>query len=215
MNLAWLEYGGIYAVANIRGGGEYGEEWHKAGMRHLKQNTFNDFMAAADWLITHQYTSPQHLGIGGRSNGGLTAAACMVQKPEMFGAVMVSVGVLDLLRFPLFTVGSYWTEEYGDPENSEHFAFLKKHSPLHNIPESCSLPPTLICTADHDDRVHPCHSFKFAAALQRAQKNVKNPIILDVARNAGHGAGKPTNHYIDEVTNHFLFLAKHLGLRHP
>lgn len=202
----WLENGGIYAVANIRGGGEYGEAWHLDGMLDKKQNTFDDFIAAAEWLIDNGYTSSEKLAIEGGSNGGLLVAACMVQRPDLYGAVLCHVPVIDMLRFQHFTAGRYWTSEYGDANSAEaHFDFLMAYSPLHNIQAGVSYPPLLIMTADHDDRVVPMHSKKFAAALQDANAN-NNVILLRIDTKAGHGMGKPTAKIIDQRVDVFAFL---------
>lgn len=202
----WLENGGVWAVANMRGGGEYGEKWHLDGMLDKKQNTFDDFIAAAEWLIENRYTSTKKLAIRGGSNGGLLVAACMVQRPDLFGAVLCHVPVIDMLRFQHFTAGRYWTSEYGDANSSQdHFDFLFKYSPLHNIKVGQKYPPLLILTADHDDRVVPMHSKKFAAALQEADET-NNVILLRIETKAGHGLGKPTVKMIDEQVDIFAFL---------
>ncbi len=209
-NLVWMEQGGIFAVPNLRGGGEYGRAWHLAGTRIHKQNVFDDFIAAARWLIDHGYTTTRQLGIHGASNGGLLVAAVMLQQPQLFGAVVPAVGVLDMLRFNRFTIGWAWESDYGSPENPEEFKALLAYSPVHNVKPGTSYPPTLIMTADHDDRVYPAHSFKFAAALQAAQAG-DAPILLRVEQRAGHGAGKPVTKRIDEAADllaflhHFLF----------
>ena len=190
--LFWIESGGIYALANLRGGGEYGEEWHQAGMLEKKQNVFDDFISAAEWLIDNHYTSTQKLAIEGGSNGGLLVAACMVQRPDLYGAVLCHVPVIDMLRYHKFTVGRYWVPEYGNAEaNAEHFRFMYAYSPLHNVHKGVSYPPTLILSADTDDRVVPAHAKKFAATLQAANSG-EHPILLRVETKAGHGFGKPT-----------------------
>jgi len=209
--LIWLERGGVLAVANLRGGNEYGEEWHQAGMLQKKQNVFDDFISAAEWLIENGYTRPSRLAIQGGSNGGLLVAACMVQRPDLFGAVLCQVPVADMLRFHRFTVGHYWIPEYGSPENPDHFPFLYAYSPLHNVREGVAYPPTLITTADTDDRVVPSHAKKFAATLQAADAG-KNPILLRVETKAGHGGGKPTSKAIEEQADIYAFLWKVLGL---
>jgi len=203
---AWMERGGVYAVANLRGGSEYGEEWHEAGMREKKQNVFDDFIAAAEWLIANQYTSTPKLAIFGGSNGGLLVGAVLNQRPDLFGAAMPAVGVMDMLRFHKFGFGTQWTGEYGSPDNAEDFKVLRKYSPLHNVKAGTKYPPTLITTADHDDRVMPGHSLKYAAALQQAQEGPA-PILLRVDTRSGHGAGKPTSKQIDEWADRFAFLA--------
>lgn len=201
----WLEQGGVYAVANLRGGGEYGEKWHLAGILDKKQNVFDDFHAAAEWLIANKYTSPKKLAIEGRSNGGLLVATAMVQRPDLYGAVICHVPVIDMLRFQHFTAGRYWTSEYGNANTSkDHFDFLLAYSPLHNVKPNTQYPPLLILTADHDDRVVPMHSKKFAATLQ-AQGN-ENVILLRIETKAGHGLGKPTAKLIDEWVDVLSFL---------
>lgn len=212
-NLVWLEMGGIYAVANLRGGGEYGEAWHQAGMKQHKQNVFDDFIAAAEWLIAQKYTSSSKLAIAGGSNGGLLVGACMTQRPELFGAAIPAVGVLDMLRFHKFTIGWAWCPEYGDPENESDFKTLYSYSPLHNLQSGTQYPATLITTADHDDRVVPAHSFKFAAALQAAHQG-DNPVLIRIETKAGHGAGKPTSKVIAEAADKWAFLMANLGIEH-
>jgi len=207
----WLEMGGVYAVANRRGGGEYGEAWHKAGSLHEKQNTFDDFIAAAEYLIDEGYTRPEKLAIQGGSNGGLLVGACMTQRPELFGACLPAVGVMDMLRFHLFSAGRFWVSDYGDPEKAEDFAVLRTYSPYHTLREGVCYPPTLITTADRDDRVVPAHSFKFAAALQQAQ-GCDNPVLIRIETRAGHGAGKPTTKRIDEAADVWAFLAETLRM---
>lgn len=210
-NLVWLDLGGIYAVPNLRGGGEYGESWHLGGMKLNKQNVFDDFIAAAEWLIENQYTSPPKLAIGGGSNGGLLVGACMTQRPDLFAAALPAVGVMDMLRFHKFTIGWAWCSEYGSPENEEEFKVLYDYSPLHNLKSGTSYPATLITTADRDDRVVPAHSFKFAAALQAAHQG-DNPVLIRVETKAGHGAGKPTAKTIEEIADRWAFLVRVLDL---
>lgn len=209
--LLWLEKGGVYAVANLRGGSEYGEEWHQAGMLENKQNVFDDFIAAAEWLIEKKYTNPKRLAIEGRSNGGLLVSASMVQRPQLFGAVICGVPVTDMLRYHKFTVGRFWIPEYGNAEeNPKHFEFLYKYSPLHNVKEE-NYPATLVVTADGDDRVVPGHAYKFLATLQEAQKG-REPILLRVDLDAGHGHGKPVSKIIDEHADVYGFLFKIFGI---
>ena len=210
---AWLQMGGIYALANIRGGGEYGEEWHLAGTKLQKQNVFDDFIAAGEWLIANKYTSPPKLAINGRSNGGLLVGAMLTQRPDLWGATLPVVGVLDMLRFQKFTIGWAWASDYGSSENADEFKALYKYSPLHNV-KPANYPPTLITTADHDDRVFPGHSFKFAAALQAAQRG-SAPVLIRVETRAGHGAGKPTAKIIEDQTDQWSFLVKNLGMKIP
>jgi prolyl oligopeptidase len=209
--LIWLEMGGVYAVPSLRGGGEYGEEWHQAGMKFQKQNVFDDFIAAAEWLIANNYTQPAKLAIGGGSNGGLLVGACMTQRPDLFGAALPAVGVMDMLRFHKFTIGWAWVAEYGSSENAEEFATLYAYSPLHNLQPGTAYPSTLIITADHDDRVVPAHSFKFAAALQAAHGG-HTPVLIRIETKAGHGAGKPTAKIIEEAADKWGFLVKVLGV---
>jgi prolyl oligopeptidase len=207
----FMEQGGIYAVANIRGGGEYGKEWHKAGTQLQKQNVFDDFIAAAEYLINEKYTSPEKLAIEGRSNGGLLIGAVMTQRPDLFKVALPAVGVLDMLRYHKFTIGYAWATDYGTSDEEVHFKNLIKYSPLHNIKEGVSYPATLITTGDHDDRVVPAHSFKFAATLQEKHKG-KNPVLIRIDVNAGHGAGKPTAKQIEESADVLSFMLYNLGL---
>lgn len=210
-HFAWVERGGILAIANIRGGAEYGEKWHLDGCRKNKQNSFDDFIAAAEWLIAEGYTIPSKLAISGQSNGGLLVAACLLQRPDLFGAASVEVGVLDMLRFHLFSVGWSWVGEYGNPDNPEDFEVLYKYSPYHNVREGVCYPSTLVSTADHDDRVVPLHSYKFAAALQEAQGG-PNPILLNVETNVGHGAGSSVSKLINQWAKIQTFLLNELGV---
>lgn len=212
--LAWMEMGGVYALANLRGGGEYGEAWHQAGSRLKKQNVFDDFIAAGEWLVANKYTKPEKLGIQGGSNGGLLVAAVINQRPDLFGAALPAVGVMDMLRFHQFTAGRYWTEDYGSADNPEEFAALLAYSPYHNLKAGTKYPATLVTTADTDDRVVPGHSFKYAAALQAAQAGPA-PVLIRIETRAGHGAGKPTSKQIEEVADEWSFLAAHLGLDLP
>jgi len=206
-NLVWMEMGGVYAIPNLRGGGEYGEDWHQAGIKLNKQNVFDDFIAAAEWLIENYYTRPQKLAIGGGSNGGLLVGACMTQRPDLFRAALPSVGVLDMLRFHKFTIGWAWCSDFGSPENPDEFKALYAYSPLHNLKPGTAYPATLITTADHDDRVVPAHSFKFAAALQAAHAG-DNPVLIRIETKAGHGAGKPTAKIIEEIADKWAFLRR-------
>jgi prolyl oligopeptidase len=211
--LVWLEQGGVFALANLRGGGEYGEAWHQAGTVLNKQNVFDDFIAAAEWLVANRYTRPDRLAIQGGSNGGLLVAACLLQRPDLFGAVVCQVPVADMLRYHRFTVGRFWVSDYGNAEEDPaHFAYLRRYSPLHNCRPGTRYPATLITTADHDDRVAPAHAKKFAAALQAAQVG-EAPILLRVETRAGHGAGKPTAKLIEEQADIYAFLAKALGVK--
>jgi prolyl oligopeptidase len=210
-NMVWMEMGGVLAVANIRGGGEYGAEWHDAGRKLKKQNCFDDFIAAAEYLIENKYTSRERLSIGGGSNGGLLVGACITQRPDLFAAAVPAVGVLDMLRFHKFTIGWAWTSDYGSPDNPEEFKALYAYSPLHNVKAGTKYPATLITTADHDDRVFPGHSFKFAAAMQEAQTG-PNPVLIRIETKAGHGAGKPTSKVIEEVADRWAFLVKTLNM---
>lgn len=210
VNLPFLENGGIYCLVNLRGGGEYGEAWHKAGMLENKQNVFDDFIAAAEFLIEKNYTSSGKLAIRGGSNGGLLVGACMTQRPELFKVAIPQVGVLDMLRYHKFTVGWGWAVEYGSSDNKADFDYLIRYSPLHNLQAGTCYPATLITTADHDDRVVPAHSFKFAAALQQAQA-CANPALIRIDTNAGHGAGKPTSKIIEEAADIWSFILYNMG----
>ncbi|MCB0265973.1 MAG: S9 family peptidase, partial [Calditrichaeota bacterium] len=199
-------------MPNLRGGGEYGEDWHQAGMLEKKQNVFDDFIAAGEYLIEKGYTSSEKLAIAGGSNGGLLTGACLSQRPDLFGAAIVAVGVLDMLRYHKFTIGWAWASEYGSSDNPEQFDFLYKYSPLHNLKPGTHYPATLITTADHDDRVVPGHSYKFAAALQAAQGGDK-PTLIRIETKAGHGAGKPTSKIIEEAADKWAFLMKVLDVK--
>lgn len=210
-NLVWMEMGGVYVVANLRGGGEYGKAWHEGGMKLRKQNVFDDFIAAAEWLIKNKYTSTPKLAIGGGSNGGLLVGAAITQRPELFGAALPAVGVMDMLRFDKFTIGAAWTSDYGSPGNAEEFKALYAYSPLHNLKPGTSYPATMITTADHDDRVWPGHSFKFAATMQAAQSGPA-PVLIRIETKAGHGAGKPTTKQIEEVSDKWGFLVHALKM---
>jgi prolyl oligopeptidase len=210
-SLVWMEMGGVYAQANLRGGGEYGKPWHQAGTKLNKQNVFDDFIAAAEWLIETGATSTPKLAIAGRSNGGLLIGACMTQCPNLFGACLPTVGVLDMLRFHKFTIGWAWVSDYGSPDDPEEFKALYAYSPYHNVKPGETYPPTLIMTGDHDDRVFPAHSLKFAAALQAAQAGAA-PILIQIDTKAGHGMGKPTSKLIEESVDGLAFLVQILGM---
>lgn len=218
--IVWMEMGGVYAVANIRGGGEYGEEWHKAGTKLQKQNVFDDFIAAGEWLVANKYTQPAKLAIQGGSNGGLLVGAVMTQRPELFGAALPAVGVMDMLRFHLFTIGWAWKSDYGSSEDPAQFKVLNAYSPYHQLLRAkpgVKYPATLVTTADHDDRVVPGHSFKFAAALQAAgapnrEMDPERPLLIRIDIRAGHGAGKPTKKRIEEIADIYAFLYKNLGM---
>ncbi|MFQ5766810.1 MAG: prolyl oligopeptidase family protein, partial [Acidobacteriota bacterium] len=212
--LAWMEMGGVFAMPNLRGGGEYGEEWHRSGTLDRKQNVFDDFIAAAEWLINHHYTRTARLAIQGASNGGLLVGATMTQRPDLFGAALPAVGVMDMLRFQKFTAGRYWVDDYGSSDNPEQFVWLRAYSPYHNIKPSTRYPATLITTADTDDRVIPGHSFKFASALQAAQ-NGDAPVLIRIETSAGHGGGKPTQKRIEEAADQWAFLFKNLKMDLP
>ncbi|MEW6302918.1 MAG: prolyl oligopeptidase family serine peptidase [Verrucomicrobiota bacterium] len=210
--LVWMEMGGVYAMPNLRGGGEYGEDWHQAGTKLRKQNVFDDFIAAAEWLIANKYTRPDKLAIAGGSNGGLLVGACMTQRPELFGATLPAVGVMDMLRFHKFTIGWAWTSDYGSADNAAEFKALYAYSPYHNLKPGVKYPSTLVTTADHDDRVVPAHSFKFAARLQECHAG-KNPVLIRIETKAGHGAGKPTAKIIDETADKLGFLVRELKMK--
>lgn len=209
--VVWLEMGGVYAVANLRGGSEYGKSWWENGAKLKKQNVFDDFIAAGEWLIKNKYTSNKKLAIQGGSNGGLLVGAVLNQRPDLFGAALPAVGVMDMVRFPKFTIGWAWTSDYGSPDNAEEFKALYAYSPLHNIKPGTKYPATLVTTADHDDRVFPAHSFKYAAALQEAQAG-EAPVLIRIETKAGHGAGKPTAKQIEELADVYGFLVKNLGM---
>ncbi|MCF7811029.1 prolyl oligopeptidase family serine peptidase [bacterium] len=211
VNLVWLEMGGVLAIANLRGGGEYGKAWHEGGMKANRQNVFDDFIAAAEWLIENKYTNSDKLAIGGGSNGGLLVGACMTQRPGLFRACMPSVGVMDMLRFHRFTIGWAWTSDYGSPDDPDDFKTILAYSPLHNLKDGTKYPSVLIRTGDHDDRVFPAHSFKFAAALQRAQGG-DLPTLIRIETKAGHGMGKPTSKIIQEAADAWAFLVETLGM---
>jgi prolyl oligopeptidase len=210
--LVFLEQGGLLALPNLRGGGEYGSDWHEAGTKGKKQNVFDDFIAAAEYLIKEKYTNSNRLAISGRSNGGLLVGAVMTQRPELFKVALPAVGVMDMLRFQKFTIGWAWTTDFGSSENAEEFKALYKYSPLHNIRAGVNYPATMITTADHDDRVVPGHSFKFAAQLQEYHKG-ENPVLIRVDVDAGHGSGKPTGKLINEQSDIFAFLFYNLGMK--
>lgn len=209
--LVWLEQGGVYAHAVLRGGGEYGEAWWRAGILERKQNVFDDFAACAQWLIGQGFTRPERLAIQGGSNGGLLVGASMTQRPELFGVALPAVGVMDMLRFHKFTIGWAWTSDYGSPEDPEAFRHLLAYSPLHNLRPGTTYPATLVTTADHDDRVVPAHSFKFAAALQAAHAG-QRPVLIRIQTKAGHGAGMPTKMKIEELADIYAFTLEQMGL---
>ncbi len=213
-SLVWMEMGGVFAQPNLRGGGEYGQEWHLAGSKLKKQNVFDDFIAAAEWLVANKYTNPAKLAIGGGSNGGLLVGACLAQRPELFRAALPAVGVMDMLRFHKFTRGWAWTSDYGSPDNPEEFKALYAYSPYHNLRPGTAYPATLVTTGDHDDRVVPAHSFKFAAALQAAQVGPA-PALIRIETKAGHGAGKPTAKIIEESADRWAFLVRELKMSVP
>ncbi len=211
-NLVWMERGGVYAQANLRGGGEYGKAWHMAGTLERKQNVFDDFIAAAEYLVREKWTAPQHLAISGRSNGGLLVGATVNQRPDLFAAALPAVGVMDMLRYHRFTIGWAWAGDYGTAETREGFNYLYPYSPVHNVREGVKYPAVLISTADHDDRVVPGHSYKYAAALQRAQADPERPILIRIDVKAGHGAGKPISKLIDEEADRMAFI-RHYSTR--
>jgi len=210
--VVWMEMGGVFAVPNLRGGNEYGEEWHQGGMKLKKQNVFDDFIGAAEWLIANKYTSTPKLAISGGSNGGLLVGAALTQRPDLFGAALPAVGVMDMLRFQKFTIGWAWVSDYGSSDNAGEFKALYAYSPLHNIKPGTKYPPTLVTTADHDDRVWPGHSFKFAATLQAAQAGPA-PVLIRIETKAGHGAGKPTSKIIEESADRYAFLVRTLNMK--
>lgn len=212
--LAWMEMGGVYAVANLRGGGEYGENWHKAGTKLQKQNVFDDFIAAAEYLVAEGYTNPSKLAIFGGSNGGLLVGAVTNQRPDLFGAAIPAVGVMDMLRFQEFTAGRFWVDDYGSSDDPQEFEALFAYSPYHNAVAGTKYPAVLVTTADTDDRVVPGHSFKYAAAMQAAQAG-KAPVLIRIETRAGHGSGKPTDMIIEEYADSWAFLVHNLGMRLP
>ncbi|MDH4020637.1 MAG: prolyl oligopeptidase family serine peptidase [Xanthomonadales bacterium] len=214
VRLTWMDMGGVYAVANLRGGGEYGEEWHQAGTKLNKQNVFDDFIAAAEYLIAEGYTNPDKLAIFGGSNGGLLVGAVANQRPDLFGAAIPAVGVMDMLRFHNFTAGQFWTDDFGSSDNPEEFEALLKYSPYHNIKEGTDYPAILVTTADTDDRVVPGHSFKYAAALQEAQAG-DDPVLIRIETRAGHGAGVPTDKVIEGYSDSWAFLLENLEMELP
>ena len=210
--VVWLEMGGVLAIPNLRGGGEYGEEWHQAGTKLKKQNVFDDFIAAAEWLVGQKYTSPKKLAIAGGSNGGLLVGACMTQRPDLYRVALPAVGVMDMLRFQKFTIGWAWTSDYGSSDNPDEYHALKAYSPYHNLKPGTAYPSTLVTTADHDDRVVPAHSFKFAARLQEYHKGA-HPTLIRIETKAGHGAGKPTAKLIEEAADRWAFVVHELGMK--
>ena len=213
VNAVWMELGGVYAVANLRGGGEYGKKWHNAGTKMQKQNVFDDFIAAGEYLVKEKYTSPSYLAIKGGSNGGLLVGATMLQRPDLFKVALPAVGVLDMLRYHTFTAGAGWAYDYGTADDSkEMFEYLKGYSPLHNVKEGVQYPATLITTGDHDDRVVPAHSFKFAAELQ-AKQTGRNPILIRIETNAGHGAGTPVSKIIEQSADERAFTLWNMGVK--
>ena len=210
--IPFLEAGGIYAQVNLRGGGEYGEAWHLAGTKMNKQNVFDDFISAAEWMIEHGFTSPEKLAILGGSNGGLLVGACMTQRPDLYAVAIPQVGVMDMLRYHKFTIGWNWAPDYGTSEDSkEMFEYLRSYSPLHNLKPGTKYPATLVTTADHDDRVVPAHSFKFAATLQECNDGT-NPCLIRIDSKAGHGGGKPLAKVLEEQADIYAFSFKHLGM---
>lgn len=208
----WMEMGGIFAMANLRGGGEYGSEWHEAGTKLRKQNVFDDFISCAEWLTREGYTKPEKLAIQGGSNGGLLVGACMTQRPELFGAALPAVGVMDMLRYHKFTIGWAWKSDYGSSEKPDEFKALLAYSPLHNLKPGTRYPATMVTTADHDDRVVPAHSFKFAARLQECQAKDGPPVLIRIETSAGHGAGTALTKVIEETADAWAFLIKVLGM---
>ncbi len=211
--VVWMEMGGVYAVPSLRGGSEYGEAWHEAGTKLKKQNVFDDFIGAAEWLIKNKYTKPAKLAISGGSNGGLLVGATLNQRPDLFGAALPAVGVMDMLRFTKFTIGWAWTSDYGSPDNASEFNAIYKYSPLHNIKKGGKYPAVMVTTSDHDDRVVPAHSFKYTATLQEANANNRRPILIRIEVKAGHGAGKPTTKVIQEQADIYGFLVRELGMK--
>jgi prolyl oligopeptidase len=210
----WFEAGGVYALPNLRGGGEYGEAWHRAGMLENKQNVFDDFIAAGEWLVANGYTRPERLGIVGGSNGGLLTGAAVTQRPDLFSAAIVAVPLLDMLRYQNFLMARYWVPEYGSAEDPAQFEFIKKYSPYHNIKPGTKYPAVLVTAGENDTRVHPLHARKFAAAMQAATASdpASEPVMLWVDREAGHGAGKPLHLRIRDVADQRIFFMWQLGM---
>ena len=211
IRMLFLEQGGVLAIPNLRGGGEYGKTWHRAGTKLQKQNVFDDFIAAAEYLIEKKYTNPSKIAIQGGSNGGLLVGATMLQRPDLFKVALPAVGVLDMLRYHKFTIGWALADDYGTSDVKEEFEYIYKYSPVHNVKKGVEYPATLITTADHDDRVVPAHSFKFAAEQQAKYKG-KNPMLIRIDKQAGHGAGKPTSKQMDEAIDSWSFVFYHLGM---
>jgi prolyl oligopeptidase len=212
--LAWMEMGGVFALANIRGGGEYGDDWHKAGTKLQKQNVFDDFIAAGEYLVAERYSNPKKLAVMGGSNGGLLVGAVVNQRPDLFAAGLPAVGVMDMLRFHKFTAGRFWTDDYGSSDNPDEFEALYAYSPYHNLKDGTEYPAILVTTADTDDRVVPGHSFKYAARLQQAQAGPA-PVMIRIETRAGHGSGKPTDLIIGEIADEWAFLADNLDMELP
>ncbi|MGI8417242.1 MAG: prolyl oligopeptidase family serine peptidase [Nakamurella sp.] len=208
---AWVQAGGVFVVANLRGGGEFGPQWHRAGMLHNKQHVFDDLYGCAQSLIDDGTTTSAQLAVHGRSNGGLLVGAAITQRPELWAAALPTVGVMDMLRFHLFTIGRAWTSEYGNPDEATDFPVIRAYSPLHNLTDGAVYPPTLICTGDHDDRVVPAHSLKFGAQLQSSQGG-DGPVLLRIDTRAGHGMGKPVRALAAEYADQLSFAAGHTGL---
>jgi prolyl oligopeptidase len=209
--LAFLEQGGVYVLANIRGGNEYGENWHKGGMLLNKQNVFDDFIGAGEYLIAKKYTSPKYLAVQGGSNGGLLIGACITQRPDLFQVAIPQVGVMDMMRYHRFTIGWGWVDEYGNPDSAKYTKFLHSYSPLHNVKKGQKYPATMVTTADHDDRVVPAHSFKFAAELQ-AKSDKSSPAIIRIEKQAGHGGGKPLSKSLEETADIYSFIYYNMGI---
>jgi prolyl oligopeptidase len=212
--IVFMQMGGVVAVANLRGGGEYGREWHEAGTKLRKQNVFDDFIAAGEWLVEKRYTSPAKLAVQGGSNGGLLVGAVVNQRPDLFGAALPAVGVMDMLRFHHFTSGKAWVDDYGSSDDPEQFKALLAYSPYHNVKKGTRYPAVLVTTGDTDDRVVPGHSFKYAAAMQAAQAGPA-PILIRIETRAGHGSGKPLSKRIEETADQWSFLCANLGMKMP
>jgi prolyl oligopeptidase len=216
-NLVWMEAGGIYAQPNLRGGGEYGKAWHDAGTKERKQNVFDDYIGAAEWLFKNHYTSPQKLVLSGGSNGGLLVGATVNQRPDLCRVAWPAVGVMDMLRFHKFTVGFAWVSDYGSSDDVRGFKYLSAYSPIHTVKKGAKYPAILVTTADHDDRVHPAHSFKYTATLQHEIGGTpgSGPVMIRIETKAGHGAGKPTTKLIDEAADRLAFAAHFIGIAAP